>query len=428
MIILYGQHADRFERISDMAIPVPEKRIAEFENMGMGLFIHWGLYSQMGCGEWVMNIAGIPKEEYIPLKDTFTAKGFDARKIARLAKRAGMKYITLTTRHHDGFSLYDTKGLCDYDAPHSAAGRDLVREFVDACNEEGIMPVFYHTTLDWYQESFENDFPAYLQYLRDSVEVLCSEYGKIGGLWFDGNWSKHGADWEEDKLYAVIRKHQPDAIIVNNTGLDARGAVGNPELDSVTFEQGRPTPMNREGMPKYLAAEMCHTMNDHWGYGSGDLHYKSLPEMIETLCACRKVGANYLLNIGPDGDGNVVKMQEAMLESMGYWVENCGQSIYRGKPSKILGQGKNFALEADGKAYLYIHDMCVLGDANVTVPGGGLGWKDFDRVKGKVKKVSWSDNGEELEFTQDGEHLVVNATGFPYGKNFVVRVADVEFK
>ena len=413
-----------------MSIPVPEKRIAEFENFGLGMFVHWGIYSQLGQGEWIMNIANIPKDEYKKLADTFDPVKYDPKKWVEIAKAAGANYITLTTRHHDGFSLYDTCGLCDYDAPHHLGGRDLIREFVDACHEGGVAPFFYHTTLDWYQESFNDDFPRYLQYLRDSVEVLCSNYGKIGGMWFDGNWSKPaGTDWEEDKLYEVIRRHQPDAIIVNNTGLGARGEVGNLQLDSVTFEQGRPTPMNREGHRKYVAAEMCHTMNDHWGYGSCDLHYKSLPELIETLCACRKVGANYLLNVGPTGEGEIVMMQEAMLRELGVWVKTCGQSIYRGKPSKIHAcENKNFALEADGQAYLFIHNMCVLGDANVTVNGDGLGPKNFDRVKGRVKSVRWTDNGEELEFSQDGEHLVMNATGFPYGKNFVVRVAEVEFE
>ena len=411
-----------------MAVPVPLKRVAEFENFGLGMFVHWGIYSQLGQGEWIMNIAKIPKDEYKKLADTFDPKKYDPKKWVEIAKAAGAKYITLTTRHHDGFSLYDTCGLCNYDAPHHL-GRDLVREFVDACNEGGIVPVFYHTTLDWYQESFENDFPKYLQYLRDSVEVLCSNYGKIGGMWFDGNWSKpKGTDWEEDKLYEVIRRHQPDAIIVNNTGLDARGAVGNPEIDSVTFEQGRPSPMDREGHEKYVAAEMCHTMNDHWGYGSCDLHYKSLPDLIETLCACRKVGANYLLNVGPTGEGEIVMMQEAMLRELGVWVKTCGECIYRGKPSEIHAcEDKNFALEADGKAYLFIHNMCVLGDANVTVNGNGLGPKNFDRVFKKVKSVRWTDNGEELSFTQKREHLTIDATGYPYGKNFVVRVAEVEF-
>ncbi len=412
-----------------MAIPIPESRIAKFENMGFGMFIHYGIYSQLGCGEWVMDIAQIPKEEYVKLADTFTAKDFDAKAIARTAKAAGMNYITLTTKHHDGFCLYDTKGLCDYDAPHSACKRDLIREFVDACNEEGIMPMFYHATLEWYHEEFNTDFKKYLQYLRDSVEILCTQYGKIGGLWFDGNWSKPaGTDWEEDKLYEVIRRHQPDAIIVNNTGLDARGAVGNPEIDSVTFEQGRPTPMDREGAPKYLAAEMCHTMNDHWGYGKCDLNYKSLPEMIETLCACRKVGANYLLNVGPEGDGKIPDMQKTIIESMGTWIKECGKCIYEGKPSKIEGEYKNFALEADGKAYLFIHGLNVLGSAHVIVAGGGLGYKYFKKVDRKVKSAKWTDNGENLELVQNGEHLWVNATGFPYGCNYVVRIVEIEFE
>ena len=187
---------------------------------------------------------------YQKLKDSFTAEGFDAERIALCAKNAGCKYIVLTTRHHEGFSLYDTCGLSDFDAPHSPAGRDLVREFTDACRRHGLVPFFYHTTLDWYNKDFENDFGSYLEYLRKSVEILCTNYGKIGGLWFDGNWSKPDADWKESELYATIRKHQPEAIIVNNTGLHARGARGEQEIDVVTFEQGRPAPMNREGMSK----------------------------------------------------------------------------------------------------------------------------------------------------------------------------------
>lgn len=408
-----------------MAIPTPLPRIARFEKYGFGMFIHWGLYSQLGRGEWVMNLEKIPKEEYIKLFDTFTAKKFDARMIVRTAKRAGMKYITLTARHHEGFSLYDTKGLCDFDAPHSPAGRDLVREYVDACNEEGIVPFFYHTTLDWYQESFDKDFKSYLQYLRDSVEVLCTEYGKIGGLWFDGNWSKPDADWEEDAMYAVIRKHQPDAIIVNNTGLGSRGELGNIELDSVTFEQGRPTPLDRDGAPKYIAAEMCHTMNDHWGFGCRDFHYKSLGELIETLCACRKVGANYLLNIGPDGEGAIPEMSKALLDGLGDWIDACGNpAIYNAKPVGVTGEKSDFALGSDGKLYFFVHGLTIQGDASVTVEKNGIGWRKFDGVDGKIKSVKWVDNGEELQFEQNGKESKIYATGFPYGTNYVVRIAE----
>lgn len=412
-----------------MAIPIPEKRIAEFENFGFGMFIHYGLYSQLGRGEWVLYIEKIPVPEYEKLADTFTAEKFDARKIVSMAKAAGVKYITLTTRHHEGFSLYDTKGLNTYDAPHSPCGRDLVREFVDACHEFDVVPFFYHTTLDWQNRLYKTDFKAYLQYLRDSVEILCTQYGKIGGFWFDGNWAKpKGFNWEEDELYAVIRKHQPDAIIVNNTGTSARGEAGNPELDSVTFEQGRPTPMDRDGMSKYYAAEMCHTMNAHWGFGHSDLNYKSLASLIETFCACRKVGANYLLNIGPTGEGEVPMMQEALLLGIGEWIKKTGDAIYEGKPCGVLGQGKNFALKKGNKLYFYVHDLGIVGDSNVTVEFGGAGEKTFTGVNGKIKSVRWTDCDEELSFTQDGETVKIDCTGYPYGSNLVVRVAEAELE
>ena len=265
-------------------VPKPLKRVQAFEELGFGMFVHWGLYSQLQQGEWTMHIHKIPKNEYMKLFDTFTAEDFNADELVLTAKNAGMKYIVLTTRHHEGFSLYDTCGLNTYDAPHSPAKRDLVREFVDACNKHGIISFFYHTTLDWWKEEFQTDFDAYLEYLRQSVEILCKNYGKIGGFWFDGNWSKPGADWKENELYATIRKYQPDAIIVNNTGIHDRGALGAEEIDSVTFEQGRPVPMNREGMKKYLAAEMCETINDHWGVGKTDLHNKYTRSRVDIVC------------------------------------------------------------------------------------------------------------------------------------------------
>lgn len=411
-----------------MAIPTPKKYVRDFEKLGFGMFIHFGLYSQRGRGEWAKYIEGIPDEEYNKLFDTFTAEDFDAKDIARTAKAAGAKYIVLTTRHHEGFSLYDTQGLSDFDAPHSPAGRDLIREYVDACNEEGIIPFFYHTTLDWYVKSFNEDFDEYLEYLRKSVEVLCSRYGKIGGLWFDGNWSKKDADWKEDELYATIRHYQPDAIIVNNTGLSARGAFGNPEIDSVTFEQGRPEPLNREGMPKYVACEMCETINDHWGYGAGDFNCKSSARLIETLCHCRKVGANYLLNIGPREQGALDPLQKETLKAIGGWLKVFGEAIYDTVPCGIEGDYKNFGLKNEkGEVYLFVHDLSRRGDSNVTTEGGGCGEKAFRGIKGDIKSIQWLDDGEELSFRKEGDALIVNCTGYPYGTSYVVRVAKVTF-
>ncbi|MBE6650836.1 MAG: alpha-L-fucosidase [Ruminococcaceae bacterium] len=411
-------------------IPTPEKYVADFEKMGFGMFAHWGLYSQLGMGEWTYHIHQRPKEEYMKLKDTFTAEDFNADEFVLTAKNAGCKYITLTTRHHEGFSLYDTKGLNDYDAPHSPAGRDLIKEFVDACNRHGIMPMFYHTTLDWYNEDFEKDFDKYLEYLRRSVEVLCTSYGKIGGLWFDGNWSKPaGTDWKEDELYATIRKHQPEAIIVNNTGLGERGKTGNPEIDSVTFEQGRPTPLNREGMEKYVAAEMCYTLNDHWGIGENDFNYKSPAELIETLCACRRVGANLLLNIGPTAQGGIDSYQKAVMEVMGKWMKLYGEAIYEGKPyAATCKNEKNFVLKGDGCLYFFMHNIGRKGNANVTVGGEASNDYVFDGITEEIESVEWLDNGERFDFKRDGNKVELFATGYPYGMSTCVRVAKAKMK
>lgn len=409
-----------------MGIPVAEKYIRDFEGLGFGMFVHWGIYSQIGHGEWVYNIEKLDMKDYEKLADTFTAEDFNAEELVLTAKNAGCRYITLTTRHHDGFSLYDTCGLSTFDAPHSAAKRDLIREFVDACNKHAIIPFFYHTTLDWRCPLYKNDFDGYLEYLRKSIEVLCRNYGKIGGFWFDGNWDKPDADWREDALYATIRKYQPEAIIVNNTGLKERGKTGNPEIDSVTFEQGKPEPMDRTGMKKYLASEMCETINDHWGCGNGDFNYKSPRTLIENLCECRKAGANYLLNIGPEAQGRIGDFETALMRTMGKWMGFFGEAVYSGRPYKTLGMGRNFILQSEDrkKLYLFCFDIATKGDENVIAGGRNYKAYAFSGVAGRIKKVTWMDNREELEFVQEGDMLCVNFTCYPYGSSYCVRVAE----
>lgn len=411
-----------------MKIPQAKKYITDFEQMGFGMFVHWGLYSQIGKGEWIYALDNMKMTDYEKLKDTFTAENFDAEQLVLTAKNAGCKYITLTTRHHEGFSLYDTCGLSDFDAPHSPAGRDLIKEYVDACRKYDIVPFFYHTTLDWHNPDFENNFNDYLEYLRKSVEILCKNYGKIGGFWFDGNWSKPDADWKEDELYATIRKYQKGAIIVNNTGLQARGQVGHPEIDSVTFEQEKPKLMNREGMKKYLAAEMCHTVNDHWGIAKNDINYKSPKELIENLCDCRRNGANYLLNIGPEAQGAVNSYQRELFGLIGKWMSIFGEAIYNGRPYPAFSVGKNFILKSiDGKSlYFFVYDLGYFGNENVTASKSYHGSYSFGNVADKIKSVHWMDNAEELDFIQNDNMLCVNFTGYRYGESYCVRVAKAE--
>lgn len=405
---------------------IVKQYIKDFENLGLGLFVHFGIYSVIERGEWVKFADEMSHEEYYAYAKQFHPVPDWAERLAKTAKEAGCKYITLTTRHHDGFSLYDTCGLSELDTMHSC-GRDLVREFVDACRKEGVIPFFYHTIIDWHDERYDTDFKAYLQYLRDSVEVLCKNYGKIGGLWFDGMWNSDTVDWEEDALYGVIRKYQPEAMIINNTGLSKLGALGHIELDSVTFERGKPQPINMEGAPKYIASEMCETMAEHWGYAKYDLKFKSPAAIIEEVAECRRYGANMLLNVGPKGDGTLRSMDAAILEAVGVWMGFNEEAIRTPKPTDIAIDKKpqDFILQEGDTYYLFCYGLPSYIDVNVSL-GAVVLYEDAFRFEKEVKKITWLDDGAAVDFEQADGRVVVHTKPFHYGKNLVVRVAKIE--
>jgi alpha-L-fucosidase len=417
--------------------PDPLPRVAAFERLAFGMFVHWGLYSQWGKGEWVKHMYKIPTDEYMQKIATFTARDFSGRELARLAKRAGMKYITHTSRHHEGFSLYDTRGLSPYDITHTPAKRDLIADFTDGCRAEGIVPMLYCTTLDWTDPRFENDWDAYQQYLRDSVKLLCTQYGKIGGFWFDGNWSKKDADWQEDKLYAVIREHQPDAMIINNTGIGKEGVLGHPEIDSTTFERGRPQPVDRSGWPKHVAGEMCHTLNYHWGIATADFNYLSPAHVIEELCRCRRAGANLLMNVGPTAEGKVPDYESAALTRVGDWIREIGtDALYHGRPTIFAppsddaeNPNEDFGLlvtKGDGtrECYLYCFSITATADTRVhNTHARGPGRRAFTGVPTQFTKATWMDTGAEAKLERTADTLTLHADPYPYGINTVVRVA-----
>ena len=409
-------------------IPEAPQYIKDFEQLGFGMFVHYGLYSQIGHGEWVFKYLKKGMSEYAKLAETFDCVGM--HEIVATAKSAGCKYICLTTRHHEGFSLYDPCGLSDFNALNSPAGRDLIAEFVEECRKVDIVPFFYHTTLDWHHPDFENNFDAYLDYLYQSVEILCTKYGKIGGLWFDGNWSKPNADWKEDKLYKMIHRLQPEAMVINNSGLHAQGKMGNPEIDSVTFERGMAQPLDRTGQPKYMAGEMCETLCDHWGVAD-DINFKSVKTLIESLCNCRKVGANFLLNIGPNADGTVPTMQKGIMESIGRWMSTYGDAIYNGRPYIAYNDKQEFVLKDindEKTAYIFKFNVQSGGDVNVSLGFKEDGATTLERFDAQVESIKWMDNDEELAFTQNGDTLQVNFTNFTYGQSLCVRVAKATLK
>ncbi len=406
-----------------MSIPIAKQYIKDFEQLGLGMFVHFGLYSMIGRGEWIADRIKMPQEEYAKLAESFNPKGFE--ELVLEAKNAGAKYITLTTKHHDGFCLFDSCGLTEFDAPHSAAKRDLIREFVDTCRKHDIVPFFYYATYEFWNDDFYHNFDKYLQYLRDSVEILCKNYGEIGGLWFDGNWAKKDCDWQEGELYAVIRKHQPNAMIINNTGLSKLGQTGHPEIDCVTFERGRPTPLDREGAEKYITGEMCDSINFHWGLAK-DFNFKSPKTLLEQLCVCRKVGANFLLNVGPEADGSLDVFPKAILQTIGKWMDMFGESIYDGRPYWYHADTKNFVLESEKQLYFFCFDLCRKGSANVVYLSGTEGEFTFQNFGYQFENLHWMDNEEALESRWDGNDLIINFTGFDYGIDYCVRVAKAD--
>lgn len=409
-----------------MSIPIAKKYIKDFEGLGFGVFIHFGLYSLLNEGEWVAcpEFGNISKEEYHNLTKSFNP--CDMEEMVKEISKSGAKYITFTTRHHDGFSLYDTKGLSTFDSVHSACGRDLVREFVDACRKYDIIPFFYHTTLEWWNDDFDNDFDKYLKYLRDSVEVLCKNYGKIGGFWFDGCWSKEGDVWQEDKLYEVIRKYQPDAMIINNTGLSHHGeSSAYKEIDSVTFERGKAEPMNREGQEKYLATEVCDSISCFWGIAD-DINFKSPKEIIEMLTRSRAAGANLLLNIFPNAEGRFEGYCSIMIDILAKWMNMYKEAVYCGRPCWFRKEIKEFILEAEDKCYLFVFDLPIKG-TNFVIPDNQQNkMVKFDNFNIKLKNIKWMDNDEELEYRYENESLFVKFEGYKYGKNYCVRVASAD--
>ena len=366
------------------------------------------------------------RDHYADRFRSFNLQKLDWDAIVTMAKEAGCRYIVLTARHHDGFSLYDTRGVSSYDVMHTPYGRDIVADFVGACRRHGLVPFLYHTTLDWQNPMLENDWQGYQRYLRDSLEILCRNYGRIGGFWFDGNWSRRDVDWQEDELYSLIRRYQPDAILINNSGLEQRGRRGNPYLDVLTFEQGQVEDTGIRDRGRHLAMEKCETMNHHWGAARLDLDYKSPRQLIEMLNTCRRNNANYLLNIGPKGDGSVPLMMRGLLEEIGIWTAMAGDNFYDGTLSSIACDGDAYVIDGDGISDVYVSHLPLIG-ANNVVEASDEDCRiiSMDHVEKKIAGICWIDSGERLTFEQEGDHAWFRATGYPYGRDLVVRITRI---
>ncbi|MFC6177161.1 alpha-L-fucosidase [Companilactobacillus huachuanensis] len=412
---------------------LPSIKIKNYEDMGLGLFIHWGLYSLKQQGEWTELIHNLDKREYENTIKDFDAKSFDAKKIVKAAKSMGAKYIVLTAKHHEGFFLYNTQGLSSFDITHAPAKRDLIKEFVEACRDENIKPFIYMATYDWHNPDYVKNFKKYLEYLRESVKILCTNYGEISGFWFDGNWNKKNADWELDKLYNIINYYQPNAIIINNTGLKKQGKLDNRNVDVLTYERGNPSYIDHTGNgEKYVAGEISLTLNKHWGVASNDINYKSPSEIITTIAKSRCLGSNTLINIGLNGDGSIPNISSMYMNIIGKWINVYGNSIYNVRPVKTKSSKENLGLVQDnqGNLYAFINGLTNVGNDNVVLGGEGSHLKSFTNIHKPISSITWMDDNEKLKFMQDTETgaLTFDASGFNYGTNWIIRVAKIRFK
>lgn len=295
-------------------------KLAWWHEARFGMFIHWGLYAIPARAEWVMYLERIPRVEYAKLAERFKPERFDADEWVEIAKRAGMKYIVLTTRHHDGFSLFNSK-VSEFNSVRTAAGKDLVAEYVDACRRADMRIGFYYSLLDWRWDAYwkgpEKDpegWTKFLGYVHKQVEELCTNYGKIDILWYDGAWPYAAKDWRSEDLNAMVRRLQPE-ILVNNRSL-ALGDFETPEQHIPWWE----TP----GKPW----ESCMTMNDSWGYFENDRNWKTPRQLIQTLATCVSLGGNFLLNVGPRADGSFPPEALERLEEVGRWTRANSESIY----------------------------------------------------------------------------------------------------
>lgn len=331
-----------------------ERRMQWYSEARFGMFIHWGLYAIPARGEWVRSVERIPKEDYMTYFEEFDPVDYDPKAWARAAREAGMKYVVLTAKHHDGFCLFDSQ-YTDFKSTNTKCKRDLVAEYVEAVRGEGLKVGLYFSLLDWFHEDYphygdrnhpmrddpaygnENrDFDRYLTYLHNQVRELCTNYGKLDVLWFDFSYDKlRGEAWKATELIKMVRSLQPDVIIDNRLEVSGEGfgslAEGNPTPfhgDFVSPEQIIPPNGLQDVNGEDLAWEACVTMNNHWGYCREDNFFKPAPMLVKKLVECVSKGGNLLLNVGPDAKGNIPPQSLEILSEIGKWMRRNGESIY----------------------------------------------------------------------------------------------------
>lgn len=353
----------------------------DFSDMKFGIFLHWGIYSMFGQGEWYLHNANIDHKEYAKSARGFYPAHFSAKEWVDAIKASGAKYITITSRHHDGFSMWHTK-QSDYNIVDATPyGKDVLKALSEECQKQDVRLHFYYSHLDWTREDYplgrtghgthrDNSHPDYLHYLQfmnAQLTELLTEYGPIGAIWFDGFWDhdedKTPFDWHLQEQYSLIHRLQPSCLVANN-----HHVAVHPGEDIQIFERDIPG-QNTAGLSgqsiSKLPLETCQTMNGMWGYKIVDQNYKSAEELIRLLVGTAGKGANLLLNVGPQPSGELPATAISRLHEMGEWLSRFGESIYGTTAGDIQDATWGTSTRKGNTLYLHVTDSTA---TSITIP------------------------------------------------------------
>jgi alpha-L-fucosidase len=350
-----------------------------FQDARFGLFIHWGVYSILGDGEWVMNNQRIPIKTYEKLPAFFNPTEFNPAEWVKMVKDAGMKYITITSKHHDGFAMFDSK-VSDYNiVKRTPYGKDVLKMLADECHKQGIKLFFYHSQLDWHHPDYfprgntgvgytgreeKGNMNKYLDYMDAQLSELLTNYGDIAGIWFDGMWDKKDADWRLDQTYSLIHKLQPAALVGSN-----HHVAPYPGEDFQMFEKDLPGHNTTGFAPEQkvgdLPKETCETINNSWGFNLQDNRNKSIKTLIQYLVKAAGYNANFLLNVGPMPNGKIQPEHVALLKQMGEWTRQYGETIYGTRGGPLSARDWGVMTQKGNKLYVHILDW---QDETLTIP------------------------------------------------------------
>jgi len=360
------------------ALEASRDRMAWWREARFGMFIHWGLYAVPAgewqgrrdekIGEWIMKHFQIPIAEYEGFVPRFNPVKFDARQWVQIARDAGMKYIVITSKHHDGFALFDSK-VSEYDVMATPFRRDILKELAQASQQAGIRLGFYHSILDWhhpdaqgpafpnYEKAKNPNWPRYVEsYMKPQLKELLTGYGPVAVLWFDGDWVGEWSDAQGQELYRYVLSLQPELIVNNRVGAGRQGLKGMSKQGSFAGDFGTP---EQEVPPTGLPGvdwESCMTMNDTWGYKHFDHNWKSPEKLVRTLVDIASKGGNFLLNVGPTGEGVIPEPSVERLQAMGRWLKVNGEAIYGTGASPVAAPAWGRITRKPGRLYLHVFD------------------------------------------------------------------------